>query len=232
MRTRLVGSIAVSVLAAVSAVALAQAPKPADKPADKKPAAAPAPAPATAPATTPKPALGAPGVPAAAPAAAAAPATPPGPPKPPAELDQLKYFEGSWRCEGKVPAGPMGPEHGYKSTFKVKKDLDGFWYAADYEQKKSKDNPMPIKARGFFSYDTGSKKYVFGGFDNAGGMVNETSAGWEGDKMIASGEGTGMGQKIGFRETFTKKSDKEMTWQGELRMGKDWMVIGNDTCKK
>jgi hypothetical protein len=241
MRSRLVGSIAASVLAAVSAVALAQAPKPADK----KPAAAPAPAPTTAPATTPKPALGAPAAPATAPkpgaaapaAPAAAPAagaaaTPPGPPKPPTELDQLKYFEGSWRCDGKVPAGPMGPEHGYKSTFKVKKDLDGFWYSADYEQKKSKDNPTPIKARGFFSYDTASKKYVFGGFDNAGGMVNETSTGWEGDKMVASGEGTGMGQKIGFRETFTKKGDKEMTWMGELRMGKDWMVIGSDTCKK
>jgi Protein of unknown function (DUF1579) len=206
MRTRLIGSLAVALLAfgVAAARAQAQAPKPADKPAEKK--AAPAPPPA------------APGAPAA--------------PRPPAELDQLKYFEGTWRCEGKAPAGPMGPEHGYKSTFKVKKDLDGFWYAVEYEQKKSKENPLAIRAKGFFSYDTGGKKYLFGGFDNVGGMMNETSTGFEGDKMIAAGDGIAMGQKTSFRETYTKKSDREMTWLGELKMGKDWMVVGTDTCKK
>jgi hypothetical protein len=170
--------------------------------------------------------------PAAAPAGAPAAAGNAAPPKPAPELDHVKFFEGNWHCDGKAPAGPMGPEHGYKSTFKVKKELDGFWYIADYEQKKSKDNPMPIKARGFLGYDTGTRKFIFGGFDNAGGMVTETSAGWEGDKFVSSGEGTAMGQRIGFRETFTKKSDKELVWMGELRMGKDWIVVGNDTCKK
>jgi hypothetical protein len=207
-RSRSMGWLAAPILATASAVALAQAPPP-----------APAPAPAGAAATAPRPAAAA-----SAPAAAA--------PKPAAELDQVKFFEGSWRCDGKAPAGPAGPEHGYKSTFKVKKDLDGFWYSADYEQKKAKDNPMPIKARGYMGYDAGSRKFIFGGFDNAGGMVTETSLGWEGDKFVSSGEGTAMGQRIGFRETFVKKGDRELTWMGELRMGKDWMVIGNDTCKK
>src|SRR6185369_6716550 len=120
---------------------------------------------------------------------------------------QMKFFEGNWRCEGKAPAGPMGPEHAYKSTFKVHKDMDGFFYAQEYEQKKSKENPMPVHAKGYVTYETGSKKLVFMGIDNVGGMVTETSPGWEGDKLIASGDGTAMGQKIGFRETFTKKGD-------------------------
>jgi hypothetical protein len=168
-------------------------------------------------------------------AAVAAPAETPSPaaaPQPAAELDQLKFFDGNWRCEGKVPAGPMGPEHAYKSTFKVKKDLDGFWYVAEYEQRKTKENPNPIKARVFFAYDISGRKFVLAGFDNEGGMLTETSTGWEGDKMIAAGDGTAMGQKVGFRETFTKKGDREMTWLGEMKMGKDWMVVGSDTCKK
>lgn len=223
MRSPALVPLAVLAIAAVSGAALAQAPKPATPP--------PAPA-----ASKPAPAMPAPAAPppAAAPAAAAPAAapSPPGLPKPAAELDQLKFFEGSWRCDGKAPAGPMGPEHSYKSTFKVKRELDGFWYAADYEQRKSKENPIPVKARVHLGYDTGTKKFLFAGVDNMGGMVNETSAGWEGDKMVAAGEGSAMGQKIGFRETFTRKSDKELTWQGELKMGKDWMVVGNDTCKK
>lgn len=153
-------------------------------------------------------------------------------PKPPPELDQLKFFEGNWRCDGKVPAGPMGPEHGYKSTFKVRKDLDGFWYVADYEQKKSKDNPLPIRARVYLGYDGGTKKYVLGGYDNFGGLVNEASPGWESDRMIAAGDGTAMGQKVGFRDTFTKKGERELIWLGEMKMGKDWVVIGNDVCKR
>jgi hypothetical protein len=204
------------VVLSAATVALAQAPKPADKPA----------APAAAPTGAAKPAA------AAAAAPAATPTPPPAPPKPAGELDALKYFEGNWRCEGKAPAGPMGPEHGYKSTFKVKKEMDGFWYQADYEQKKSKDNPAPMHARGSVGFDSVARKLVFLGIDNFGGMVTELSPGWEGDKLVAAGEGSAMGQKIGFRETFTKKGDKEMTWMGEVRMGKDWTVVGNDTCKK
>ena len=166
------------------------------------------------------------GVPAALAQAPAAPV------KPAPELDQLKFFEGSWRCDGKVPAGPMGPEHAYKSTFKVKKDLDGFWYVADYEQKKSKENPVPIRARAYFGYDGGAKRYVLGVHDNAGGLMSATSPGWDGERMIAAGDGTAMGQKVAFRDTFTKKGERELVWLGEMKMGKDWMVVGNDTCKR
>jgi hypothetical protein len=155
-----------------------------------------------------------------------------GSPMPTPQLDQLKALEGNWRCDGKVPAGPMGPEHGYKATFKVKKDLDGFWYVAEYEQKKSKDNPVPIRARAFFGYDGGAKKYTLNAFDNVGGLMTETSPGWDGERLIATGDGTAMGQKVSFRETFTRKGDRELTWLGEMKMGKDWMVVGNDTCKK
>jgi hypothetical protein len=204
-----------SVLVAVSSVALAQAPKPA--PMGVAPAAAPA-----APAAT------------AAPAHPAPPAPPPsaaGPPKAPAELDQIKWVEGNWRCEGKAPAGPMGPEHPYKSTMKIKRDLDGFWYVSEYEQKKSKENPVPIKARGFISYDAVAKKIVSVGIDNMGGAL-QLSGALEADKISTSGEGSNGGQKFGFKEIISKTGDRALTWHGELRMGKDWMIVGDDSCKR
>jgi hypothetical protein len=169
--------------------------------------------------------------PTAAPPAAAAPPAPPAP-KPAAELDQLKLFEGNWRCEGKQPAGPFGPEQEYKSTLKGKKDIDNFWIAIEYDQKKSKVHPMPIKARGFLGYDPAAKKYVTIGADNTGGWISESSPGWEADKLVFTGDGSMGGQKVSFRETYTKKNDKEITWSGEMKMGKDWISVGNDSCKK
>jgi Protein of unknown function (DUF1579) len=223
--------------AAMPAAKPAAAPAPA--PVAAKPAAAPAPAPVAAAKTaaaTPaaaKPTAAAPAgaKPAAAPVAAAAPPPPPAP-KPASELDQLKMFEGTWRCDGKQPAGPMGPEQVYKSTFKGKKDVDNFWLAFAYNQKKSKVHTMPISAKGYLGYDPAAKKYVTLGVDNMGGSMSESSPGWEADKLTFSGDGQMGGQKISFRETYTKTSDKTMVWSGEMKMGKDWIPVGTDTCKK
>jgi hypothetical protein len=167
------------------------------------------------------------------PAATPAPSPPPaaGPPKPSAELDGIKWLEGNWRCQGKAPAGAMGPEHAYKSTMKIKRDLDGFWYAGDYEQKKSKENPIAIKARNFLGYDPVAKKVVSVGVDNLGGALQQTGS-IAGDKISTEGEGSMGGQKVGFKELFTKTGDRALTWHGEVRVGKDWVVVGDDTCKR
>jgi hypothetical protein len=164
------------------------------------------------------------------PAAPSAPPTP-GPPKAPAELDQVKWLEGNWRCDGKAPAGPMGPEHAYKSTMKIKRDLDGFWYASEYEQKKSKENVMPIKARSFVGYDAVTKTVVSVGVDNLGGAL-QLRGSIEGDKISNAGEGSMGGQKVGFKEVFTKTGDRSLSWHGEVRVGKDWVVVGDDSCKR
>ena len=238
---RTIGTAVFAALATVAGSAAAQTPSagpppppPAAMPA--KPAAAPAPAPAAAkPAPVPaaaKPATAAAPAPAAAkPAVAAAPPPPPAP-KPAAELEQLKLFEATWKCEGKQPAGPMGPEQDYKSTFKGKKDVESFWISFEYSQKKSKAHAMPVIAKGYLGYDPAAKKYVSLGVDNMGGSVTESSPGWEADKQTFTGDGQMGGQKISFRETYTKKGDKEMIWSGEMKMGKDWIPVGTDTCKK
>ena len=172
------------------------------------------------------------------PAAAPTGAPPPGPPKPPAELDGIKWLEGNWHCDGKAPAGPMGPEHAYKSTMKIKRDLDGFWYIGEYEQRKSKDNPMAIKARTFMGFDPVAKKVITFGVDSVGGALQLTRRyRFErrhavGRQIASEGEGSMGGQKIGFKESFTKTGDRALTWHGEVRVGKDWVVVGEDTCKR
>ena len=174
-----------------------------------------------------------------APAAAAIapkdPAAPPAPPQPAAELDALKWMEGNWKCTGKIHANPMmGPEHATASTIKGKRDLDKFWIAFRIEGKKSKVDPMPWKGADHWSYDASQKKYTRVLVDNFGGWLTATSPGWEGDKMVWTGDMMASGQKMGFRQTFTKKSDRELSYTFEMADPKrtKWTTAGEDTCKK
>jgi uncharacterized protein DUF1579 len=169
---------------------------------------------------------------AGAPAAAAQPKPPAGPPKPAPEMKQLDFFLGTWKCDGKMLANPMGPEHAMKTTATGKTDLDGFWVSVRVEEKKTKDSPMPIKGNFQMTYDAAGKKFQAVWVDNFGGWGPATSTGWEGDKMTFTGEMFGGGQKMGSRDSFTKKSDKEMVHVGEMQMGGKWSTMMEETCKK
>ncbi len=200
------------------------------------PVAASAPAAPIAPMAKVTPAPAAPAATRAAAPTAAAPTAPvaaaPAGPKPATELEQMKVLEGSWRCDGRAPAGPSGPEHAYKSTWRFKRDLDNFWWAAEYQQVKAKTNPMPMKARGYLTYDPSSKGFVMLGVDNMGGTSSESTSGWSGDSVTLAGDASMGGRKIPFREVITKHGDREFTWRGEMRMGADWVTLGEDRCKK
>jgi hypothetical protein len=173
-------------------------------------------------------ARGAPPVPPPPPAIAPTPARP----TPAPELRELAPLEGSWRCEGTSPAGPFGPEQSYKATLKVKKDLADFWYAVEYEQKKTKQHKDPMTARGFVGYDTAARSFVRIATDSLGGWASATSKGWQDGKLVFTGELAAMGQRIPFRETYTRKSEREILAVGELKIGKDWIALGNDTCRR
>jgi hypothetical protein len=167
--------------------------------AQPKPAPAPAAAPAAKPAAAP------------APAPAAAPATPPPAPKPAAELDTFKFFLGRWKCDGKAFASPMSPtEHAVKGTAESKLEVDNFWQSFNYEEKKTKEHPG-LKLKGLWGFDQGSKRFVRAAIGNHGEWDTASAPGWEGDKLIWTGEMSGAQGRIAFHHTFTKKGDKEWT---------------------
>jgi hypothetical protein len=222
MRTVLVGVLSM----VLGATAFAQ---------EKKAAPAPAKGPEAAPGQEKKattPAAGAPGQEKKAePAAAAAPA---GPPKPAPELvDASKYFIGNWKCEGTQPAGPWGPGGKATSNVKFKMDMGNFFMVIDGDMKTDSKPPMKMTFKGMNGYDPTTKKMMRTDWDSTGGMATLTSPGWEGDKMVFTGETVMMGQKMKLRHTMTKKSDTEMTSAFETT-GPDgkWISMGDDTCKK
>jgi hypothetical protein len=232
--------VALLVPLVLAAATVAAQPKPAAPPPaapaaapPAAPAAKPAAAPAAAPAPAAKPAAPAAAAPAAAPPAAAPPATPPPPPKPAQELETFKFFLGKWKCDGKAFAGPMSPtEHAVKGSAEAKLVVDKFWQSFTYEEKKTKEHPG-LMVNGFWGFDQGAKRYVRAAVANHGEWDTASAPGWEGDKLVWTGELSGPMGRLLFYHMFTKKSDKEWTHVLEGRMpdGK-WIPLEDVTCKK
>jgi hypothetical protein len=157
---------------------------------------------------------------------------PAGPPTPAPQMEQVKVFVGNWKCEGKVMASPMAPEHPYKASVTGKSDLDGFWVAVRIEEKKTKESPVPVKGLFQVTFDPGDKKFHALWNDNFGGWAPSASAGWEGDKMTFLGEANMGGQKVPSRDVFTKKGEKELAHVGEFQMGGKWVAFLEESCKR
>lgn len=154
------------------------------------------------------------------------------PPKPAPELQQLKWFEGSWACEGNAPASLYGPAHKTQSTLQAKLGLDGYWMLGTVEEAKTASNPQPVKGVLQLGYDGTGKRFVQNWVDNFGSFATQTSPGWQGDTMVWTGEQNSMGQKMGARDTFVKKSAAEFTHRFELENKGKWELIVEETCKK
>ena len=153
-------------------------------------------------------------------------------PKPAPELQQLKWFEGTWGCQGDAPASPFGPAHKTQSTLTAKSGLGGYWVLGTVKEAKTAENPQPVEGVLQIGYDTAGKHFIFNWVDNFGSFSTETSAGWQGDTMSWSGEQNVMGQKMKVRDSFTKKGAAEFTHKFEYENKGKWEPIVDETCKK
>lgn len=159
-------------------------------------------------------------------------AAPEGPPKPPAEMSNLKAFDGSWACEGKSEASPFGPAGTNKGTVKSQADLGGFWQSG---MVKSTGSSMPgATMEGMFrmTYDPGTKQYLLLWVDNMGAYSHETSPGWEGNKIVFTGDMAMGGTKTSVRDTFIKGADGSLKHDTEAQIDGKWTALGSETCKK
>jgi len=152
-------------------------------------------------------------------------------PKPAAEMSNLKFFDGSWTCEGTAPPGPMGPGGKMTTAVKSHTDLGGFWQSGTV---KSRMTGMPTDMEGMFhmTYDAGAKQYVMLWVDNMGAWAKSTAADWEGDTIVFSGEVAMGGKMMMTRETFVKAADGSFKRDSEAQMDGKWAPMGNETCKK
>jgi Protein of unknown function (DUF1579) len=181
-----------------------------------------------------QPAPAPPAAAAAAPAAAApAPAVAPAPPAPAPEMAQLNVFLGTLHCTGTQSASQFGPEHPTVTVVRGRADLNGFWMTVRYNERKTKQNPLPFHAIYQMGYDANAKQLTLTEVDNFGGHAAQTASGWDSDKLTFTGDYTYAGGKLGARDTYTKSGDKQMDHLGEIQ-GSDgkWMTLDQETCKR
>jgi len=155
-------------------------------------------------------------------------AAPDAAPKPPAEMANLQWFDGNWTCEGTAEGGPLGPGGKMSGTVKSHKDLGGFWQSGVL---KSTMGAMAVEGMFHMTYNPAAKHYVLIFVDSMGAYGQETSMGWEGDKMVFSGPMAMGGQEMTVRDTFTKMGQSmKHVWEGQF--DGNWVVMGTETCQR
>ncbi|HEY6322557.1 MAG TPA: hypothetical protein VJA16_13465 [Thermoanaerobaculia bacterium] len=168
---------------------------------------------------------------AAKPAAPAKP--PPAPPKPPVPnpaLAQLKPLAGTWTCTGHT-FGP-GPEHPTTATMTLAWHLDGFWLEVRYEEAKAAANPVPVSSVSEWGFDLLQKTLTSASVDNASGVDTQTTAGWQGDKLVFEGSARRFGTQFLDRDTFVRHGDSQLVHTLEASVNDSWIKLHEDTCNR
>jgi hypothetical protein len=165
--------------------------------------------------------------------AKSAPAPPPAPPKPPvpnAALAQLKPLAGSWTCTGRT-FGP-GPEHATSGALIFAWQLDGFWLEARSEEQKATANPVPVSSISYWGYDDLQQSLAATSVDNLGGTAAQTTAGWQGDKLVLEGPARRYSVQFQARDTFVRHGETQLAHTLEADVNGSWVKLHEDTCQR
>lgn len=134
------------------------------------------------------------------------------------QIEQLKIFSGTWRCDGKANTD-IAEEVPTKITLAFKSDLGGRWITLRLDEQKSKQNPHALTSTEVWGYSEALGGFVRNGADNQGGYYAGTSSGWVGDRFWWSTDTAWRGKKAKLKDTFTKVSEKEIRFERAVDVG-------------
>lgn len=86
-------------------------------------------------------------------------------PKPAPELRKLDYFAGTWRAEGEVKPGPMGPGGKFTGTNKIQWMKGGFFLVTHSDFSGAMGKGMETA---YMGYDSNDKMYTYDSFNTLG----------------------------------------------------------------
>jgi hypothetical protein len=150
-------------------------------------------------------------------------------PKPAPEMAQLRFFDGNWTCAGTMSPSPFGPGGKMTSTVRTHSDLGGFWESGVV---KGTSPGMPFEGMFHITWDPEAKHHVMFWVDNMGGWAQSTAPGWEGDKIVFTGDSYMAGKKFPARDSFAKVSGGAMKHTSEMQADGKWALTGDETCHK
>ena len=145
-------------------------------------------------------------------------------PKPGPEHKRLSYFVGTWKAEGELKPGPMGPGGKFTSTDKCE------WFEGRYSVICHSEGSMPMgqsKSIGLLGYSTEDKVYTYYGVDNSSMTMASVPRGTlRGDTWTYTDEGTMGGKKVKSRVVIKELSPTSYSFRMDMQ-GPDgkWMPM-------
>lgn len=148
------------------------------------------------------------------------------------QKDQGKLFAGTWRCDGKANT-ELAADHPTKVTISFKVDLGPRWITVKIDEAKSKLHPRARSSQEVWGFVEALNGWVRNGADNQGGFYSGTSTGWVGDRFWWITDSVINGKRAKLKDTFTKVSDKELTFERAIDAGGEtYRVVYEGTCRR
>lgn len=151
-------------------------------------------------------------------------------PTPPAEVSRLAFLAGNW--EGNIKIFELtGSSIEGKSSIKATMAIGGRYLHA--MQTISMEG-MQIGGLFLATYDAEKKKYVSWWYDQMAAEPVESEGEFVGEILVFVSkpvEAPGMGS-ASFRSTYDKKSDTELVFTLEMKMGEEWIKFMEGTFKR
>lgn len=143
-------------------------------------------------------------------------------PQPGPELKKLDSFIGSWKMEGEMKPGPMGPGGKFTGSTKYEWMPGGFFV----EAHEAFNTPMGDgTALSFLGYDTNDKVYTYHSFASTGEAESATGT-LDGDTWNWSSTEKMGGQEIKTRYTMKILSPTAYQFQYEVSPdGANWSTV-------
>jgi Protein of unknown function (DUF1579) len=140
---------------------------------------------------------------------------PPGPPKPAPELQKLKYFLGTWKTEGDVKPGPMGPGGKFTGVDHNAWMPGGFFIVG---HNNGSMGPMKVTGTSYLGYNAEEKVYTYNEFNSMGESVAAKGT-VEGDTWTWTNEEKMQGKPVKGR--FTEKITSPTSYDFKFEMSMD-----------
>jgi hypothetical protein len=162
------------------------------------------------------------------------PTAAPTPVAPSPEMEQLRAFVGSWRCEGEFSTSTEAPEKAAAAlTLEFQLTHGGFWLAGKARRDKTK-TPVPVaeERSSFWSYDSVGRMFVGGWLDSRGAWASQTSFGWSPTgELVMYGHTTLAGGRHQGKEIFTRPVEGGFMRRYEVLQVDRWIRISEETCR-
>jgi hypothetical protein len=150
-------------------------------------------------------------------------------PKPAPELKKLDYFTGTWKFDGDMKPGPMGPG-GKVTGMEHNKWMDGGFFL---ESQSGFNGPMgKSSGMSYMGYDANDKMYTYDEFNSMGEAVHSKGM-LDGNTWTWTNEEKMNGQTMKGRFIIKAVSATSYNFKFEMSQdGTNWMEIMNGTGTK